>query len=823
MQYPSHTEYIRAMISACDNLDKLAHLVPIIDNYGEPFYNVGTFAIVFKMRDTKTNKCYALKCFTTEQQGRAEAYKLISEEFETIISPYLTSIQYFENELLVNCNYKKNRMPVLLMDWVEGITMDVYIKTYLHDTNALNMLCYRFSQMANWLRNQSFAHGDIKPDNILVREDGTLTLVDYDGMFVPAMRGQKSPTLGTRDFVHPERNENDFDENIDDFTLASIALSLKAIAIKPSLFNKDSKSEGLLFTEQDYKDLPNSKALEQIKELLWDKEMRKLYGLFILAHAEKDLHLTSSSLFNLNKIKKNIIQTPTSQNQTSTPPLQSSQHSTPQHQSRTFTVNGISFEMIPVEGGTFTMGATPEQGDDVWNREKPIHQVTLSNYAIGKTEVTQALWKAVMGNNPSCFKGDNLPVEFVSWHDCQEFIRKLNKITKQNFRLPTEAEWEFAARGGNRSKGYKYAGSNNIDEVAWYDNNANNQLHPIATKQPNELGIYDMSGNVWEWCQDWYGSYTSDSQTNPKGPNIGSCRIFRGGSYCINAGYCRVSDRDHNYPYLRDCALGFRLCLSEEENNNLETKKEEIVPQHQPQKNQSPIPQIQTHTFTINDITFEMIPVEGGTFTMGAIAEQGEYALDNEKPSHQVTLDSYSIGKTEVTQALWMAVMGSNPSYFKGDNLPVEKVSWEDCQEFIKKLNQFTGQNFRLPTEAEWEFAARGGNKSKGHKYAGSNNIDNVAWYNDNSNGQTHPVATRLPNELGIYDMNGNVWEWCQDKYKNYTPSSLANPQEPSTSLLLILKGGSWHSIKKGCRISTRFGSTPNSCSNYLGFRLCLS
>ena len=229
--------------------------------------------------------------------------------------------------------------------------------------------------------------------------------------------------------------------------------------------------------------------------------------------------------------------------------------------SKTFTVNGVSFEMIPVEGGTFTMGATAEQGSDAYDWEKPAHQVTLSSYSIGKTEVTQALWKAVMGRNPSNFKGDDLPVENVSWDDCQEFIKKLNQLTGLNFRLPTEAEWEFAARGGNKSKGYKYAGSNNLDEVAWYDDNSNKKTHAVATKRPNELGIYDMSGNVWEWCQDWYGDYSSSSQTNPEGPNTGSYRVHRGGSWDGLARYCRVSNRDYNSPDYGDYSLGFRLCL----------------------------------------------------------------------------------------------------------------------------------------------------------------------------------------------------------------------------------------------------------------------
>lgn len=226
----------------------------------------------------------------------------------------------------------------------------------------------------------------------------------------------------------------------------------------------------------------------------------------------------------------------------------------------TLTVNGIKYNMVWVDGGTFRMGATSEQGSEI-SDEKPVHSVTLSGYYIGKTEVTQALWQAVMGSNPSYFEGDGLPVEQVSWDDCQEFIRKLNSLTGQNFRLPTEAEWEFACRGGNNSRGYKYSGSNYIDNVAWYDGNSGDKTHPVATKSPNELGIYDMSGNVWEWCADWYGDYSSGRQTNPKGPYGGSGRVGRGGGWDGYARNCRSSGRYGGNPSFRYYYLGLRLAL----------------------------------------------------------------------------------------------------------------------------------------------------------------------------------------------------------------------------------------------------------------------
>ena len=229
--------------------------------------------------------------------------------------------------------------------------------------------------------------------------------------------------------------------------------------------------------------------------------------------------------------------------------------------SKTYTANGVSFDMMMVKAGTFTMGATSEMKDPEPD-EKPTHQVTLTNdYYIGKTEVTQALWMAVMGNNPSYFIGDNLPVESVSWNDCQKFISKLNSLTGQNFRLPTEAEWEFAARGGNNSNHYQYSGSNELGDVAWYVGNSGDTTHVVATKQPNELGIYDMSGNVWEWCSDWFGNYSSSSLTNPTGPNSGSYRVLRGGGWSSLARNCRSSYRHGVAPGNGSLDDGLRLVL----------------------------------------------------------------------------------------------------------------------------------------------------------------------------------------------------------------------------------------------------------------------
>ena len=297
MQYPLMSEYVSAIQDDSDNLDELAHLVPVLDNHGEPYRSSGAFAVVFKMKDEQTGKCYALKCFTEEQEGRAEAYRQIADELEFVDSSYITSVKYLDKEIFVDSSCEEDEFPVLLMDWIDGETMENYIAENYQDNYAMAMLCYRFCKMAAWLRSQPFAHGDIKPDNIMVRPDGSLSLVDYDGMFVPSMKGCKSPTVGTKDFSHPLRTVDDFDETIDDFSLASIALSLKAISMKSTLLDIYGASDRLLFSEKDYRNPSNSKVISALQELMCDKDFCTLYSLFMLALARKELSACSFRLF----------------------------------------------------------------------------------------------------------------------------------------------------------------------------------------------------------------------------------------------------------------------------------------------------------------------------------------------------------------------------------------------------------------------------------------------------------------------------------------------------------------------------------------------
>ena len=297
MQYPLISEYVKAIQDAADNLYKLAYLTPVLDDHGEPYRSSGAFAVVFKMQDKSTGKYYALKCFTEEQEGRADAYRQIADELDMVDSPYITSVKYMEKELFVDSQCEEDEFPVLLMDWVEGETMEAYISANYHNQSVMSMLCYRFGKMAARLRTQFFAHGDIKPDNIIVRPDGSLALVDYDGMFVSSMKGSKSPTIGTKDFSHPLRTMDDFDETIDDFSLASIALSLKAISMNSTLLDTYGASDRLLFSEKDYRNPSNSKVISALQELMYDKDFCTLYSLFMLALARKELSTCSFRLF----------------------------------------------------------------------------------------------------------------------------------------------------------------------------------------------------------------------------------------------------------------------------------------------------------------------------------------------------------------------------------------------------------------------------------------------------------------------------------------------------------------------------------------------
>ena len=474
------------------------------------------------------------------------------------------------------------------------------------------------------------------------------------------------------------------------------------------------------------------------------------------------------------------------------------------------TIPGLGMKLVYVAPGSFMMGS-----NDGKTNEKPVHKVIISNpYWIGKYEVSQEEYKTIMGTNPGSFKANDEPVNKVNWHMAVEFCKKLNDQERKagrlpsgyEYRLPTEAEWEFAARGGNKSKNYKYSGSNDIDKVAWY----NRQWGNVGTKAPNELGIYDMSGNVWEWCNDWYGRYNNSLKINPTGPSIATNRIIRGGCWRNDSNYCRVARHYSSSPDAKGSGLGFRIALAPIIVNNkiaLSTSIDKTIP----------------------GLGMKLVYVTPGSFMMGA--NDGK---SNEKPIHKVTISTpYWIGKYEVTHGEYQAVMKDDLIHLNLGKKPVNSINWHKAVEFCKKLTAReknagrlpAGYEYRLPTEAEWEFAARGGIKSRGYKYSGSNIPDNVMWHSKNSGGNTYVVGSKLPNELGIYDMSGNVWEWCLDNWHdNYTGAPTdGNTWDIGKSSAKIIRGASWYDNSSDWTLSSRNSNSPqNAGVNNIGFRIVL-
>ncbi len=493
--------------------------------------------------------------------------------------------------------------------------------------------------------------------------------------------------------------------------------------------------------------------------------------------------------------------------------------------------------LVYVKGGTFSMGGKFERvpGALRVDAEKPIHTVNLSSFYICDHEVTQLEYAGIMGLNPSNYPADsendrsNCPVENVSWYDAVEYCNKRSLAegltpcyTVKNgvyscdwnangYRLPTDAEWEYAARGGNQSKDYIYSGSNNLAEVAWIRGNSGNWANEVKTKLPNELGIYDMSGNVKEWVWDIYEEYSGDTEYDPTGAVSGNARVIRNYSFdYAEEGAFRVFVRDCSNPIWTERTLGFRVARSSGEPRLTKPAK----------------------TTQSASSSKDFVLVKGGTFSMGS--SSGE---KDEKPVHSVTLSSFYMCDHEVTQAEYKAVTGKNPSYFSGNNKPVEQVSWFDAIEYCNALSRkegltpcytekdgaytcnFNANGYRLPTEAEWEYAARGGSKSKGYKYSGASAAGNVAWSKDNST-STRDVKSKTANELGLYDMSGNVSEWCWDWYGSYGSASSTNPKGASSGQYRARRGGSWSDASTATSVTYRDGNSPTRTANNRGFRV---
>jgi formylglycine-generating enzyme required for sulfatase activity len=475
--------------------------------------------------------------------------------------------------------FDANNTHYYVMEYIDGVNLDDYIRSMgsLPEQEAIDDIKV-IAGAVGYMHGMKMLHLDLKPKNIMRRnKDGKLYLIDFGLSKQYDDRGEPESSttvgLGTKGYAPMEQgdvmDEKSFQATLDIYALG--ATFYKMLTGETPLTPSDILNDGFpeeLFTEHHVSD----KTMSVVEKAMAIARKRRYQNVneFLTAFYDEHLLVTDEEKEQVVPIRKEVTiidESPASKetNDTENEKTMLSDGNNiseaDEQGNLSFRINGISFKMIKVDGGTFSMGATFETDIDAYSDEKPIHDVSLSDYYIGQTEVTQSLWETVMGSNPSYNKGDNKPVVNVSWDDCLVFIEKLNAITRKNFRLPTEAEWEFAARGGNLSKGYKFSGSDYFDDVGWLDGNINGITYDVATKIPNEIGLYDMSGNVWEWCYDWYGKYDSSEQSNPVGPLTGSYRVCRGGKSAICARLCRVSNRSNDVPNRRDSGLGLRLVL----------------------------------------------------------------------------------------------------------------------------------------------------------------------------------------------------------------------------------------------------------------------
>ena len=466
------------------------------------------------------------------------------------------------------------------------------------------------------------------------------------------------------------------------------------------------------------------------------------------------------------------------------------------------------------------------------------HQVTLTcGYWMGKYEVTQAQYEAIMGKNPSYFKGADLPVEQVTWYDAMTFCAKLTEQERAagrlpegyEYTLPTESQWEYACRAEtttalNNNKNLSDGGEcPEMDEVGWYVGNSDGMTHPVGQKKSNTWGLYDMHGNVHEWCLDWYDfDYPDSAVMDPIGPDAGSKRVLRGGCWSNEANACRSAYRGYTDPEFESSRRGFRVALAPVWGKN----RTITLPGN-----------VELDMIGINPGAFRMIGSEPGTFLMGS--PKDELGRRSSETQHEVTLTkAYWLGKYEVTQTQYEAVMGTNPSEFKGADLPVDLVSWDDAMEFCAKLTAIEreagrlpeGYEYTLPTEAQWEYACRAGTttalnsgKDLSDMYE-CPEVDEVGWYVGNSDGMTHPAGQKLPNAWGLYDMHGNVREWCSDCYGDYPTEAVTDPVGPETGEYRVVRGGSYGSEAFICRSAYRGYYYPSYYYYFnIGFRVALS
>ncbi|HOX39990.1 MAG TPA: SUMF1/EgtB/PvdO family nonheme iron enzyme [Candidatus Brocadiia bacterium] len=508
----------------------------------------------------------------------------------------------------------------------------------------------------------------------------------------------------------------------------------------------------------------------------------------------------------------------------------------------------MKFALIPA--GEFMMGSNK------YDTEKPIHPVRISKpFYMGVTEVTQAQYQAVAGKNPSIFKGPDHPVEAVTWFDAVEFCKALGEKTSRTIRLPTEAEWEYACRAGSITQYFSGDDTTSLSRYAWFRQtqfaSTGRYSHQVGFKKPNAWGLYDMHGNVWEWCQDWYADYPTsiETATDPTGPESGAQRVLRGGAWNDFSTMARSTLRGPSLPETKTTTYGFRAHMMTEPADVAVKQDAAKTPTETQGKAVAEKPELSSESAE-KEMTLDL----GDGVTMGLVLiPAGQFIMGSGKSIQRVTLTKpFYIGRTEVTQEQYEQVMTANldklnwkykpykpgtpeeqekdavamwknPSVFDGRQNPVENVYWIDAVEFCKCLSEMTGRNARLPTEAEWEYSCRAGSTTAYCFGDNESQLCEYAWYWKNSDERTHPVAQKKPNAWGLYDMHGNVLEWCQDGFADYPGGEVTDPTGNRLADSRILRGGSWRHSSVNARSDYRVDRTlPVHRSGYRGFRIAV-
>ena len=495
-------------------------------------------------------------------------------------------------------------------------------------------------------------------------------------------------------------------------------------------------------------------------------------------------------------------------------------------QQRKEITNSIGMKLVLVNAGSFTMGsAESEEGRTDYELQ---HEVTISkSFYLGAYEVTQDQYEKVMGENPSQYNGPKNPVEKVSWEDSVSFCKKLSELPDEKaagrvYRLPTEAEWEYACRAGGGGA-YSFGDDvESLEEYAWFLANSERKTHIVGEKKPNRWGLYDMHGHVCEWCQDyWAKESPSGDETDPMGPKDGPLRVLRGGCWGDVARFCRTAFHNGNRPLVRLQGFGIRVAMNQPSKQlAAESAESSVVGLSTPAY-------FQQQKSITNSIGMKLVLIHAGAFTMGSpVSEVGRQ--DNET-LHEVTISkSFYLGVYEVNQDEYEKVMGKNPSHFRGRRLPVEMVSWDESVSFCKKLSELpdekaAGRKYRLPTEAEWEYACRAGSTTSYSFGDTSESLEKYAWFGGNSEFNTHQVGVKKSNRWGLFDVHGNVWEWCEDWSTDYPSGEAADPQGPREGTTHVRRGGSYFFVAKYCRAAMRDAGVPTLRSADIGFRVAMS